>query len=215
MKVQFLYGLLLLGQLIPKKHCARTPELDQLCNSITKEEQRAFIKLSVCLDVPHIQIYNQLHQAAGVLAYSRSRALDFAREFEQEGRKETCDRPRSGRPRTAMVEDSILRVQELLLESENLRADDIAIELDLSHGSVINILHDLDYHFVMSRWVPHELNTQQRVQRVSTAMNNIHWLDERESNLMSLIAIDETWIASDMPVYGQAARNWRPSGERG
>jgi hypothetical protein len=203
MKVHVLYIVLILGQLIPIQHAPRTPELDQLCGSISKEEQRAFIKLSVCLGVPHIEIYNRLHQAAGLLAYSRSRTLELANEFQQEGRTETCDRPRSGRPRTAMVEDNVLRVQELLRDNENLRADDIAIELNLSHGSVINILHDLDYHFVMSGWVPHELNAEQREQRIRTAMNNILWVDERESNLRSLIAIDETWIASDMPVYGK------------
>ena len=142
MKVQHLYIVLILGQLVPIHHAPRTPELEQICGSITKEEQRAFIKLLVCLGVPHIEIYNQLHEAAGNLSYSRSRTFDLAREFEQEGRTETCDRPRRGRPRTAMVEDNILRVQELLHENENLRADDIAIQLDLSHGSVINILQN-------------------------------------------------------------------------
>lgn len=128
--------------------------------------------------------------------------MSLSQEFEHEGTVETCDRPRSSRPRTATCDANIDRVRQLLGTLENPRAEDIAIELGISQASVLEILHDLDYHFVLSSWVPYRLTVQQRQQRVQTARNNIRWLDRNPRNLDRLIDIDETWIYSYMPEYG-------------
>jgi len=208
MSVQSIYSVLLLVNLVPIGEAPRTPQIEELCRSITLEEQRAFIKILVCLEVETSEIYRQLDRALGDNAYSRRRITSLAQEFRDQGRTETCDLPRSGRPQAATCPDNQVQVQQILEEGENYRADDIAIRLGISHSSVLNILHDLDYHFVMPNWVSHRITPERMQQRVPTAMNNIHWLDEREDNLMSLIAIDETWITSNMPTYGQGARSW-------
>jgi len=106
------------------------------------------------------------------------------------------------------------RLQQLLEELDGPRLDDLADELSTSTESVRRMMHELGYRYVLSRWIPHELSRSQLEQRVKTARRNLRQLKAENNLLGRIIAIDETWLPSYMPLTDQQARQWVGPGER-
>ncbi|CAF1691909.1 unnamed protein product, partial [Adineta ricciae] len=76
----------------------------------------------------------------------------------QQGNLKAEDRPRSGRPRTAVTEEMIDAVRAIIEEDPHSTYQEIQHILDISSASVNSIIHDyLDLHKVCARWVPHQL----------------------------------------------------------
>ncbi|CAF4576686.1 unnamed protein product, partial [Didymodactylos carnosus] len=73
------------------------------------------------------------------------------------------DDPRSGRPITAVTQENIDAVKDLVNDDPHISIDYIADILDISCGSVDTILKQhLRLRKVSSKWVPHELTQEQR-----------------------------------------------------
>ena len=79
--------------------------VDPLRASITKEEQRAFIKCHVLLCTSARQISQMLQKIAGRNAYSQSSVYFIYHQFKDEGRLTCQDEARSGRPSVATDEE--------------------------------------------------------------------------------------------------------------
>ena len=127
-KKVILLALLVLN-LMDLKNCQME---DQLRASVSIEDQRAYIKISVLLNKGPLQVYRELHRALGGRAYSESRVHEIYREFESGVRLSCEDLPRSGRPTTANTPENRERLQQLMDQSRAWSIDDLADELQMS-----------------------------------------------------------------------------------
>ncbi len=99
----------------------------------------------------------------------------------REGEADVSDAPRSGRPRTATTDDNVALVQEQLAEDRRLTVQEISVEVEISEGSVWDILHHkLQKRKKCARWVPHLLTDKQRAcphqaASVVNQLDNWHW----------------------------------------
>ena len=67
------------------------------------------------------------------------------------GRNDIIDKPRSGRPSSAVTEANKQRVDELIRSDRRVTTSDIIEVIGVSHGSVHNIISDLGYSKVCDR----------------------------------------------------------------
>jgi histone-lysine N-methyltransferase SETMAR len=74
------------------------------------------------------------------------------------GEMDTCDAPRSGRPKTVTTEDNVVKVKNLVIADRRITTREIAEELKISQGSVYTILHEnLGLRKLKAKWVPRHL----------------------------------------------------------
>ena len=75
----------------------------------------------------------------------------------------------AGRPVEATTDDCCHAVEMLVMRDRRLKVLDVAREVGISYGSVLNILHDhLGLSKVCARWVPRLLTPVQKSFRVET-----------------------------------------------
>jgi len=66
---------------------------------------------------------------------------------------------RSGRPVSVATETVKQQIEQRIRDYRRVTIDEIAVELNMSHGSAYSIVHDdLGYRRVCSRWVPRQLS---------------------------------------------------------
>jgi hypothetical protein len=74
---------------------------DELHASVSVQEQRAFIKISVLLNRAANEIHDDLHRALGNRAYSLRNVERLTNQYRSRERTTCEDLPRSGHPLTA------------------------------------------------------------------------------------------------------------------
>ena len=67
------------------------------------------------------------------------------------------DRPRSGRPSSAVNPGNSDEVEKLIRDDRRITVDDIAERVGVTHGSAVNIVNELGFAKVCARWVPRQL----------------------------------------------------------
>jgi hypothetical protein len=182
--------------------------LDKLRDSVTKEEQRAFIKLNVLLDTSPRVVTAQLETALPTTHLSQSQVYYWFNEFKQGKRTDISDLPKPGRTPIVTSDDNKQKVRELILESEGIRTEDIIYELKLSESSVLRILHDIGAKKLKSRYVPHQLTERQIQVRMNIAGKLLARYQRESDFLNKIVAIDETWLKSYDPKDTSATSEW-------
>ncbi len=110
-------AFLFLSLLIFLKNCVQCPNEDELQASVTVQEQRAFIKISVLLNKAATEIHKESETALGNRAYSLRRVRELAHEYQTRQRLSCEDLPRSGRPVTADTPENRRDYRHLWLKS--------------------------------------------------------------------------------------------------
>ena len=88
------------------------------------------------------------------------------REF-QDGRTDCSNLQRAGRSASGSTEEKINEVQALIQQDRRITVDQMATELDISHGTAWHIVNEnLGMKKLCSRWVPHVLTEEQKVNRM-------------------------------------------------
>ena len=95
------------------------PKTDPLRESITKQEQWAFIKCHVLLGTTATQVYNMLQNIGRSQALGRTQVFQIYKEFNDRSRLSSEEVHREGRPRTLTDEFHKEKFKELLLEDHN------------------------------------------------------------------------------------------------
>ena len=127
---------------------------DNLIESVTEAEQRAFIKISVILKQDASSIYKQLLQALGHRAYSLRATQKWVKDYK-EGRVEVEDLPRPGRPNTARTPQELDRLRELLAENRSGSLREFAAHMNHSKSTIKRMLEkDLNMVKKGNFWVP-------------------------------------------------------------
>lgn len=116
-----------------------------------KEHIRAYIKTRFLLGLTTTEIHHELIDAYRYGCVSFSTVAQWVRRFAS-GRESFEDNPRSGRPVTAISQENIRAVEELINDDPHFSIDYIAAMVDISHGSVDTILkHHLHLRKISSR----------------------------------------------------------------
>ena len=100
------------------------------------------------------------------------------------------------------------------MNDRRIRIDDIARECDISHGSVYTVIHEhLGMSKVSARWVPRNLNVQDRFQRLQSSRELLGiYNDNPESFHLRLVTGDETWIHHWDPETKKESMQWKHPG---
>ncbi|CAF4330992.1 unnamed protein product, partial [Rotaria sp. Silwood2] len=126
---------------------------------------RYYIKIRTILGINPKTIHEELATALGPKAPSYPTVADWAKRF-REGREDVNDDPRSGRPVSELTDENIELVRQVINNDPHSTYDDIIVETSLSRGTIEEIIHNyLKMKKVTSRWIPHQLNDEQKQER--------------------------------------------------
>jgi len=110
-------------------------------SEISKCEYRAVIKFLTLEKRSANNIYERLTNVYGDSAPSYATVTRWVAEFKR-GRTSLEDDPRAGRPVEATTDDCCHAVEMLVMGDRRLKVLEIAREVGISYGSVLNMLHD-------------------------------------------------------------------------
>ena len=138
-------------------------------SQIARSDQRSYIKIETLRGKNPIEIHNALHEVCGDSVVDRSTVSRWVSRF-REGRVSIQDDPRSGWPVTATDNTSVVIVSTLLEEDRRKSCEEIAREAHMSTASVFRIVtQTLQKRKVAAKWVPHQLNEEQKAARKRVA----------------------------------------------
>ncbi|XP_053379944.1 uncharacterized protein LOC128548609 [Mercenaria mercenaria] len=124
-----------------------------------------------------------------------STVAKWSAEFKRR-RSSLEDDPRSGRLTDAISKEMVDRVEGLVMNDCPIKVDELARECGISRGRVCTIIHE---HLGMSksfaRWVPRNLNMQDRQQRLESCRELLDIYNANPEEFHThLVAGDESWI---------------------
>ena len=144
-----------------------------------RQKQRAVIEFLVCEGETPVNIHRGLQNVYKeiTLDYSNVRRWVCRLNDEKVGTASVADKPRSGRPSSSVIpannakSDALIREDRRTtldeLEDRRTTLDELAESLGVSHGSAYNIVGSLGFSKVCTRWVPRELTTERKTDRVN------------------------------------------------
>ena len=131
-------------------------------------EFRAVIKFLTKEGAKPKEIHWRMADVYGDSSPKYSTVAKWSAEFKR-GRDSLEDDPRPGRP-ADVISQMIDRVERLVLNNRRIKDAELASECGISNGSVYTIIHEhLGMSKVSERWVPRNLNMQDRQQRVESS----------------------------------------------
>ncbi|CAN7988824.1 unnamed protein product, partial [Ixodes hexagonus] len=123
----------------------------------TREEQRSVIRFLGAEGEKPADIHRRMLKQYGYGCISLRQVYEWHKKF-QSGASSLTDAPRSGRAHTSTTPDAISVVERLIHRNWRVTIDEVAEELNISHGSTHHIIPDiLQYDKVSARWVPKQL----------------------------------------------------------
>ena len=134
-------------------------------------------------------------------------------EFKR-GRDSLEDDPRPGRPADVISQEMIDRVERHVLKNRRIRVAELASECDISNRSVYTIIHEhLGMSKVSARWVPRNLNMQDRQQRMESSQELLEVYNANPEDFHTrLVTEDGTWLHHWDPDTKKESMQWKHPG---
>lgn len=153
--------------------------------------------------------HENLQVAFGRCAPSRSTIFNWFKEFKR-GRLNLKDAPRSGRPKTASIDENVLVVRDLINEDRRITCRSIQNILNIGSASLNFILHyKLNVRKVACRWVQHFLTEDQIKARVEWSKMMLEKYDFGKSKkVYEIVTGDETWVYQFDPETKRQSCQW-------
>ena len=120
-----------------------------------------------------------------------------------------CDKARTGRPSSSINATNKTKAEELIRTDRQISLDDIATELDISHGSAHNLVKSLGFSKVCARWVPRQLMPDHKAERLNCCRELLQLSQCDETFLGRIVTGDETWIHHYEPKSKRQSMEWR------
>lgn len=183
-----------------------------------KEEYRSVIRFLFLQGKPLSEIKNRLDAVYGASSPSMATVQNWFNEFAR-GRTSVFDEPRRRpgaagapkTPKTAVTDETIGKVHDLVLADRQLKAREIAETTGISKERVGHILYEiLGMRKVLTQWVPRLLTIEYKHNR-ETVSETCLALYRRNPNefLRRFVTVDETWI------HWYTPETEEPAGEEG
>ncbi|XP_023217468.1 putative uncharacterized protein FLJ37770 [Centruroides sculpturatus] len=160
-----------------------------------KTETRAVIKYLTKKGLTPSQIKADMDEVLGESAPSYTTVKKWTALFKY-GRESVEDDPRSGRRSTAVTEENIDKVHNLVLADRRLKTREIAETTGISVDRVHHILtENLGMTKVSARWVPCLLTAEQKRVRTLISKECLGFYQKNPQDFLHwLVITDETWI---------------------
>ncbi|UYV81349.1 hypothetical protein LAZ67_20000875 [Cordylochernes scorpioides] len=159
------------------------------------EDQRICIKFCVKNRFKGAEIFWMLQTVYGDALMSRRRVFEWYKRFK-EGREETADNERSGRPSTLTTPEKVDKVLELVREDRRITVREVAEEAGISFRSTQSIMKDiLGVRRLNAVLVPKDLTFDQKNARKETASLNL----EATTNDPELLKRASEWRFKNEP----------------
>ncbi|XP_054725145.1 protein GVQW3-like [Anastrepha obliqua] len=156
-------------------------------------EQIANIKFCVKLGKPFSETYELMQKVYGDVCLARSNVYNWFDGFKN-GSEDLNDVERPGRSEASNRAELMEKDREIIAVDGNFTVRMLAEELNSSTGTIWKILtDDLGKRLVCARFVPHQLNEDQKIGRVEHCKDIISTAENDPDFLDSIITGDETW----------------------
>ena len=166
-----------------------------------KQHIRYCIKTRSLLELNATQIHEELIAASGDYYVWYPTIVRWLRAFFA-GRESLEDNPRSGRPITAVTQNNIDAVKDLVDEDPHISNDNIATIVDTILEQYLHLRK------ISSRWVPYELTQEQRQRRVNICTENLTKFESGAWRLCDVITRGETWVYHGKIESKQRSKAW-------
>ena len=176
-------------------------------------EFRAVIKFLTKEGAKAKEIHRCMADVYGDSSPRYSIVAKWSAEFKH-GRGSLEDDPRPGRPADVISQEMIDRVERLVLNKRRIKVAELASECGISNGSVYTIIHEhLGMSKVSARWVPRNLNMQDRQQRVGSSQELLEVYNANPEDFHArLVTEDETWLHHWDPYTKKKSMQWKRPG---
>ena len=176
-------------------------------------EFRAVIKFLTKEGAKAKEIHWRMADVYGDSSPKYSTVAKWSAEFKRE-RDSLEDDPRPGRPADVISQEMIDRVERLVLSNRRIKVAELASECGISNGSVYTIIHEhLGMSKVSARWVPRNLNMQDRQQRVESSQELLEEYNANPEDFHTrLVTGDETWLHHWDPDTKKDSMQWKRPG---
>ena len=185
--------------------------------TLTSDKQVTYIKIEARQGKSVIEIQKALEEVGSEFALPYSSITRWVRQFNN-GRNTVSNKHLCERLLSAVTGENVENVAKLQNDDRWYSCDEIAHELDISHGSVHRILTErLQMRRIAARWVPHMLSESEKHQRVNIAskfLKRYMYGENGDEMLQRIIAIDETWIRSFEPESKRQSSEWHTKNSR-
>ena len=126
------------------------------------------------------------------------------------GDSDVKDKPRSGRPCTAVTPRNEERLDQLIRANRRITTRELCTELNIGSNALEMMLATLEYCKVCARWVPRMLTHEHKEYRMQVCQDLLNQYEaESDSFLDRLITGDETWCHHYEPESKGQSMEWR------
>ena len=158
------------------------------------KSERVNIKFLVKLNKSAMETIKLLTEACDEDCTSRARVFEWHKRFS-ESRESLKDDDRPGRPRTAVTDDDIEKVRDVIRKDRRLGVRAVAEEVNLDRESVRRILRErLSTRKVCVKMVPKVLSDNKKERRKELGLDLLQHVENEPDLLNSVITCDEIWV---------------------
>lgn len=163
--------------------------------SDNSDKIRAYILTRYKLGYNGNEIYKEICDAYGHNEVSYMTVTRWIRKFKT-GQESIENAPKSGRKRSVITKQNIIKVKDIIEKDARYTVRDIARMVGISIGSAFTILKKtLKVRRLSARWIPHLLTDEQKQQRVKTARELLKLYPKYDKNVFNtFVTGDETWV---------------------
>ncbi|KAG7295442.1 hypothetical protein JYU34_021619 [Plutella xylostella] len=181
---------------------------------LTREHFRAIIFHNFRRGLSQEQCLAELVSIYKLEAPSKTTIYRWYSEFRR-GRSSLTTVPSTGQPKTAVTQDNIDGVRQLIKEDRHVTYEQIRASLSIGMTAIQTILHEeLGVKKLVSRWVPHRLTEEQKSARVNWCRSALQRFNGGSSNAVyNIVSGDESWIYSYEPERKHQSAVWVFEGE--
>jgi len=193
--------------------------LKQACRPVVKkmekEQYRAVIRFLFLQGKTRLEIKNSLDSVYGDSSPSAATVHNWVNEFAR-GRTSVFDEPRPGAPKTAVTEEIVGKIHNLVLEDRRLKVRELAESVNISTERVFHVLHEiLCMRKLSARWVPRLLSVDNKRDRLNISTTCLALLQRNRTDFFSrYVTVDETWIHCYTPETKEQSKQWVLPGEK-
>ena len=150
-------------------------------------------------------------RAYGNEGTSRARCFEWHLRFRR--RRTSLEDERSGQPSTSLTPKNVETIWQLVHEDCRRTIKDIAMIINVSHGTVQIILTcDLNMHCIDAKYVHRLLTPEQKDHRVAICQE-LHQCALVDTSFMSRVVIgDKSWVYGYDPETKQQSSQWKNPG---
>jgi len=140
---------------------------------------------------------------------SRTQAYEWTEKFKNSVTS-VEDSPRPGPAFTAVSEDNIAALENVIRENRRVTFKEVASLLDISVGSAHHMIHDeLKIRRVCAGWVPKRLTPEMKERRVGAFQELVRRCEADEAFLRRIVTGDESWVHFYEPEGKRQSMEWR------